>query len=117
MDQVKLHIATGALRPGDEMPSIRTLSVPLGVNPMTISKAYNFLVRENVLERRPGLPLVVGQLDETVVRESRISQLQMSLKPAANLARQLGLSSNEASQILKRMMDDSDRSAGPTEVK
>jgi len=116
MDQVKLHIATGALRPGDEMPSIRTLSVPLGVNPMTISKAYNLLVRENVLERRPGLPLVVAQLEEAVVRESRVSQLQAGLKPAASLARQLGLSSKEAAQILKKMMDDTDRSEGPSEV-
>lgn len=83
---------------------------------MTISKAYNLLVRENVLERRPGLPLVVAQLEESAVRESRVTQLQASLKPVVNLAWQLGLSSDQAAEILKEMMDDSDRPQGPAEV-
>ena len=60
MDQVKLSITSGVLEVGAELPSIRSISVPLGVNPMTISKAYNLLVREGVLERRPGRPLVVA---------------------------------------------------------
>ena len=59
MDQVRFHIASGLLQPGDELPATRSLSAELGVNPMTISKAYNLLERDGVLERRPGRPLVV----------------------------------------------------------
>ncbi len=40
---------SGVLNPGDELPSIRSVSVPPGVNPMTISTAYNLLVGEEVL--------------------------------------------------------------------
>ena len=58
MEQVKLAIASGRLLPGDDLPSVRSLAVPLGVNPMTISKAYNLLEREGILEHRPGKPLV-----------------------------------------------------------
>ena len=32
MDQIKFHIATGLLKPGDELPSTRVLSAQLGVN-------------------------------------------------------------------------------------
>jgi GntR family transcriptional regulator len=106
MDQVKLHIAGGHLKPGDELPSIRSLSVPLGVNPMTISKAYNLLVRENVLERRPGLPLVVAALSEDAVKESRQAQLRHGLMPAVQLARQLGLDAAEATRIFSDMLLD-----------
>jgi GntR family transcriptional regulator len=106
MDQVKLHIAGGHLKPGDELPSIRSLSVPLGVNPMTISKAYNLLVRENVLERRPGLPLVVAALSDDAVKESRQAQLRHGLMPAVQLARQLGLDAAEATRIFSDMLLD-----------
>jgi len=106
MDQVKLHIASGALKPGDELPSIRSLSVPLGVNPMTISKAYNLLVRENVLDRRPGLPLVVAELDEDSLTLSRTTQLRDGLKPAARLTRQLNMSTDEAIGVFKDLLEN-----------
>jgi GntR family transcriptional regulator len=106
MDQVKLHIASGALKPGDELPSIRSLSVPLGVNPMTISKAYNLLVRENVLSRRPGLPLVVAPLDEGALTLSRTAQLREGLKPAARLTRQLKMSPDEAIGVFKDLLEN-----------
>ena len=83
MDQVRTHVAGGVLKPGDEMPSIRSLSVPLGVNPMTISKAYNMLVTEGVLERRPGLPLVVADHGPEDLKDRRREQLRTSLQPAA----------------------------------
>jgi GntR family transcriptional regulator len=105
MDQVKLQIASGQLRPGDELPSIRSLSVPLGVNPMTISKAYNLLVHDGVLERRPGLPLVVAQLSDDAVAESRQAQLRHGLLPAVQLARQLEIGAAEAAGIFREMLE------------
>ena len=96
MDQVKLHIATGGLAPGDELPSIRKLAIPLGVNPMTISKAYNLLVHDGVLERRPGLPLVVAEVPAAELAESRQEQLATALRPVVGLVRQLAMPADEA---------------------
>ena len=84
MDQVKLSIATGALKTGDELPSIRNLSVPLGVNPMTISKAYNLLVHDGVLERRPGLPLIVAPFANRRVTLSFRKIVVVRYSPAGN---------------------------------
>lgn len=106
MDQVKLHIASGVLKPGDELPSIRSLSVPLGVNPMTISKAYNLLVRENVLERRPGLPLVVAMMSDDEVNLGRRAQMRQSLSPAVRLARNLEIAPTEAMEIFRIMLEE-----------
>ena len=41
IDQVKFHVVSGLLAPGDELPSTRALSGQLGLNPMTVSKAYS----------------------------------------------------------------------------
>ncbi len=106
MDQVKLHIASGMLKPGDELPSIRNLSVPLGVNPMTISKAYNLLVHDEVLERRPGRPLVVAPMDSHEIADRRDAQLRGGLNPAVNLVRQLDISHEEAIRTFKSMLEE-----------
>jgi DNA-binding transcriptional regulator YhcF (GntR family) len=104
MDQVKLNIATGALQPGDELPSIRSLSVPLGVNPMTISKAYNLLVHDGVLERRPGLPLVVAKVDDQQIADSRTEQVKKSLNETINLVRALDYEHAAAVDIFRELL-------------
>lgn len=55
-DQIVLGIATGHLQPGEQLPSVRQLAAELGINAMTISKAYNFLKEQGYLvtDRRKG---------------------------------------------------------------
>ena len=76
MDQVKLHIASGVLEPGDELPSTRVLSSELGVNPMTVSKAYSYLERDGMVERRPGRPLVVKAFEGEQLHDRKLEQLR-----------------------------------------
>ena len=54
MEQVRHAIETGALRPGEQLPSIRPLAEELVVNPNTIAKAYRELEHEGVIELRQG---------------------------------------------------------------
>ena len=56
MEEVKRQIATGQLKPGDQVPSVRELAVLAGVNPNTMQKALSELEREGVLysERTAG---------------------------------------------------------------
>lgn len=106
MDQIKFHIASGLLRAGDELPSTRALSSELGVNPMTISKAYNFLERDEVLERRPGRPLVVKEVQGERIRERKVDQLREALAAAKRTAQQLGIDRDEAVRIFGGMLDE-----------
>jgi GntR family transcriptional regulator len=112
MDQVRFHVASGLLKPGDELPSTRTLSSELGVNPMTISKAYSFLEREGVIERRPGRPLVVSGVSCDEARMRRVAQLEENLAPTVTVARQLGLSDEEVVETLRRMLGSAEAPAG-----
>ncbi len=109
MDQVRFHIASGLIGPGDAIPSTRSLSARLGINPMTISKAFSLLEAEGVLERRPGLPLVVKQGGGDGLRETRIEQLRSALRPIATMARQLDIDSEAAAALFKKLLDDSRR--------
>src|SRR5262249_38252078 len=60
VDQVRLGVATGALAPGQAMPSVRTLAEQLVVNPNTVARAYADLVRDGVLESHQGRGVFVA---------------------------------------------------------
>lgn len=108
MDQIKFHIASGLLGPGDELPSTRALSSELGVNPMTISKAYSYLEKEAVVERRPGRPLVVRELPGERLRDQKTERLRQSLAGPARVARQLGIDEERALGLFRDMLRESE---------
>ena len=105
MDQVRLQVAGGALAPGVELPSTRALSAELGVNPMTVSKAYSLLEREGVIERRPGQTLVVAERTSSQLEGDRVAQLRASLAASARLARQLNVAPSEATRIFEELLN------------
>jgi GntR family transcriptional regulator len=61
MDQVKHAIATGALRPGEQLPGIRRVAVELVMNPNTVAKAYRELEYEGVIELRHGAGAFIAE--------------------------------------------------------
>ncbi len=109
MDQVRFHIASGLLSAGDELPPTRSLSAELGVNPMTISKAYNLLERDGVLERRPGRPLVVKALEPPDLEIQKLDRLRESLAGAVRAARQLGVDREEAIRVFRDLLDNHEK--------
>ena len=60
VDGVRMKIATGELRLGMQLPSVRGLALQLGINPNTVAKAYAELASEGWLESRQGLGLFVA---------------------------------------------------------
>ncbi len=55
-DRIVRGAASGALAPGERLPTVRQLAADLGVNPMTVNKAYALLKAEGiiVMDRRRG---------------------------------------------------------------
>ncbi len=104
MDQVKLHVATGVLVEGDELPSIRSMAVTLGVNPMTVSKAYAFLENEQVLDRRPGRPLVVRAHTAVQLQQRREDRLRSALDETVILVRNLEIPTKQALVVFREAL-------------
>jgi GntR family transcriptional regulator len=61
IDQVKSAIATGAVEPGDRLPTVRQLAVDLSINPNTVSRAYTELELTGLVEPQMGSGTFVGQ--------------------------------------------------------
>ena len=60
VDAVRMKIATGELKAGDQLPSVRGLAQQLTINPNTVAKAYAELTTEGWLESRQGTGLFVA---------------------------------------------------------
>ena len=54
IEQIKLSVVNGGIKPGDRMPSIRELAKTLKINPTTTARIYNELAHEGVLILRQG---------------------------------------------------------------
>ncbi|MBL8863906.1 MAG: GntR family transcriptional regulator [Planctomycetes bacterium] len=103
-DQVRFQVATGVLEAGSEIPSTRDLAARLGINPMTVSKAYAALEAEGVLERRPGLALVVRGRNGPAREVEQRAELARILRPAVAAARQLGMSAKAALDVYRKAL-------------
>lgn len=112
MEQVRLHVSTGILNAGDELPSIRALAVTLGVNPMTVSKAYSYLEAEQLLERRPGKPLIVRRQTDGQLEVGRMDRLRESLHEASTLSLTLDISAGEALKVFRELLNEATHDDG-----
>jgi GntR family transcriptional regulator len=99
MDQVIRMIVSGELEEGAQLESVASLAARLNVNPMTISKAYGFLVESGLVERRPGVGLFVRAVASNRKRDVKKTLLAEALGRAAALAAQLGLDEQAATTL------------------
>ena len=89
VDQVKAAAASGALRPGEALPSIRPLAEELRVNRNTIAKAYSELENLGIVETQPGRGCFLkennGVMRKDVRRKLLIAEIDQTLVQAHHL--------------------------------
>ena len=64
------------------------------------------LERDGVLERRPGRPLVVAQMDSADLELEKLDQLRSHLAGAVRATQQLGIKPGEAVRVFRRMLEN-----------
>jgi len=60
-ERVVAMMLDGVLKPGDALPSVRQVAADFQLNPITVSRAYQELVDENMVEKRRGLGMYVTE--------------------------------------------------------
>ena len=75
IEQTELMIASGVLKPGDQLPSVRALSQMLSANPNTLQKAYTELERAGITMSAPGNGRFIGQDAKELIRDRMLSLL------------------------------------------
>lgn len=89
VDQVKAAAASGSLRSGDPLPSIRPMAERLRVNRNTVAKAYAELESQGVIQNFPGKGCFVCENDSPLKKEARRKLLVEEVDPVVIQAHHL----------------------------
>ena len=105
VDQTERLVLLGLLQEGEQLPSVRGLSVSLSINPNTIAKAYSELDNHGVLTSVPGRGCFVAEGAVALLRarkRDRLSELEGTLREL-KLA---GVSRQDLESLLDRIFQE-----------
>lgn len=104
--QILDFIALGILKENDQLPSVRSLASNLGINPNTVSKAYQELELEGYLYTIAGKGVFVNQVElgEQVIHE-KIQNYKQSLKEC----KKYGVPYHQLIQVLNEIYTEVER--------
>ena len=93
-------ILDGTLKEGSPLPSVRTVASDFQLNPITVSKSYQALVDEGLVEKRRGLGMFVCEGARRKLTESEREKFLTEEWPAMmTRIRQLGLDTKRLLQL------------------
>lgn len=90
------------LRPNDRLPSVRELAKELGVNPNTVSKAFQNLERDGIIYSLAGRGSFISDKNGDIIKQNAAD----NFKTAAKEAMTAGLSSDEMTDIVNKVFQD-----------
>lgn len=100
-NHVQFAIASGRLKPGDQLPSVRELSDRLGVNPNTVAKSYRDLEVMGLLYTRRGMGVFVNKNIEGKCREDCRKRIIARMHEAVAEAKASGMNRKEVVEVVE----------------
>jgi GntR family transcriptional regulator len=102
VDQVKYLVASGRLKPGEELPPIRVLAEKLVINPNTVARAYRELEVAGVVTKRRTAGTYVSDAGSPLARRERLRILAERADVLLAEARQMGVGLEEVIELLRQ---------------
>jgi GntR family transcriptional regulator len=100
-DRIRIAVATGDMRPGGALPSVRQLATQLRVNPATVVQAYRELEEVGVVESRQGAGTFVRELAEPKREAERLRLARRLVRQLLQEAAALGVTREDLEQALR----------------
>ena len=104
--QIKAQILSGALSPGEALPSIRGLAKDLKISVITTKRAYDELEAAGFINTVAGKGCFVAEQNLELVRAQQLQQLSAQLAEAVELGRSCGMTEPELTALLRRKWED-----------
>ncbi|AHM62780.1 putative transcriptional regulator [Flammeovirgaceae bacterium 311] len=103
IDQIRYGIATGKLKTGEQLPTVRSLAVDLKVNLNTVAKAYRELEIQHVLETQQGTGTFIGDITIQLSDKEKNDKLEEICHEFTSIAFSYGFSIDDIiSQLQKQ---------------
>jgi len=95
IDQIKFGMASGNLKTGEQLPTVRSLAVDLKVNLNTVAKAYKELEIQNVLETQQGTGTFINEIKIQISDKEKKKKLDDICNEFSSIAFSYGFSIND----------------------
>jgi GntR family transcriptional regulator len=109
VDQIRYAAASGGLRAGESLPSIRPLAEELRVNRNTVAKAYAELESQGVIETIPGKGCFLKEGNSPFTRSARQKILVKEIDEAVVAAHHLQVDRDVFLSLVKERLDSFER--------
>ena len=103
-DHVRLAVATGKLRIGEQLPSVRALAEELILNPNTVARAYAELARDGFIEARPGRGVFIIRKRKVFSREEARHRLEPLIDALVGEAAAMDFTREELEELFDRKL-------------
>jgi GntR family transcriptional regulator len=109
IDQVRGAIASAALAPGDQLPTVRQLAVDLAINPNTVVRAYRELELGGLLETHQGTGTFISAQQFPNADAERQRQLSQIVADAVARAGASGFTVEQLLEQLRALVSEPPR--------
>jgi GntR family transcriptional regulator len=106
IDQVQAGIATGALRVGDQLPTVRGVAVDLAINPNTVVRAYREMEVRGILDTQQGTGTFVAENQVKHSKDERRRQLSQLVTEFVARAGSAGIKLDELVEALLQLSSE-----------
>lgn len=104
--QIKSQILNGTLKPGNPLPSIRSLAKELKVSIITSKRAYEELEKEGFIQTVVGKGTFVSGTNSERLKEAAMAEMESKLEEIIISAKSMGLRLDECIEIFKSIYEE-----------
>ena len=104
--QLKAQILSGALEPGQALPSIRALAKELKISVITTKRAYDELESAGFLYTVAGKGCFVAEKNLELIREQRLREVEEHLSKAVETGKSCGLGKDELKKLFSILLEE-----------
>ena len=102
IDQIRFGIATGNLKTGEQLPTVRSLAVELKVNLNTVAKAYKELEIQNVLATQQGTGTFISDIKVQIPLKDKANKLKEICSEFSSIAFSYGFTVSDIINQLQK---------------
>jgi len=106
IQQIEFAILSGRMKPGDRLPTIRSLAVDLKTNPNTIAKAYGEMEIRGILETQVGSGTYISDKKPVMEDDSLNRKIREVITHFVQDMRDLGVENRELIKLIESYMKE-----------
>lgn len=107
---IKQQVRLGQIQAGDELPSVREVADHLGINHLTVHKAYTKLKDQGIITQRLGQRARIAKMADEPADPKQVSHLiEQPLRDVVAEAYHLGISAVQLMKILQNILEEDDK--------